>query len=92
MFWRSLFLTYPLPFYLYELMISISKWRGLRPPAYWTPSRELRARGGGRVLRARPPAPLAFSVFCFPLAPTTPDPLGPCTYREIKNARPRSPR
>jgi hypothetical protein len=36
----------------------------------------------GRVLRAGPPPPLAFSVFCFRLPPTTPDPLGPCTDRE----------
>ena len=42
----------------------------------------------GRVLRAGPPPPLAFSVFCFPLPLTNPGPLGPCTVREIKNARP----
>merc|ERR1712185_112555 len=32
-------------------------------------------------------APLFF-VFCFPLPPTTPDPPGPCTDREIKKAPP----
>ena len=34
------------------------------------------------------PAPPLFFVFCFPLPPTTPDPPGPGTFREIKNTRP----
>ena len=43
----------------------------------------------GRVLRAGPPGPPLFSVFCSPLPPTTLDPPGPSTDREIKNTRPR---
>ena len=39
-------------------------------------------------LRPASGCPPLFSVFCSPFPPTTPDPPGPSTHREIKNTRP----